>query len=225
MTYLDWEGGHNVRALRDTTFVRAGSLDRMTPRGWASALEHGIRTIIDLRNPDEHAPDQTPAPSDITRLRIPLDQKHDREFWDVWESGPQFGTPLYYGPHLERFPEASAAVLRAIAHAAPGGVLFHCGAGRDRTGQIAMLVLALLGHSPAEIGAEYVLSYGRNSDDEALKAHLASLATTAEAEIARILETIDVRALVDAPIAQALRARARKGPAASPSASRSPRRS
>jgi rhodanese-related sulfurtransferase len=208
MSRLDWEGGHNVRALWRTAFVRAGTLDRMTLRGWAAAVDYGIRTVIDLRNPDEYAPDHSRAPDEITRVRLPLDQKHDREFWDRWESGPAFGTPLYYGPHLERFPEANARVLRAIAHAAPGGVVFHCGAGRDRTGQIAMLVLALLGASPEEIGAEYALSYGHNPDDEKLNAHLRSRGTTAEAEIARILATIDVRALVNDADVAALSARA-----------------
>lgn len=208
MTHLSWEGGHNVRALRNTSFVRAGTLDRMTPRGWAAAVEHGIRTVIDLRNADEYAADQAAAPAEIARLRIPLDQKHDRDFWDVWESGPHFGTPLYYGPHLARFPQASAAVLRAIAEAAPGGVVFHCGAGRDRTGQIAMLVLALLGESPSAIGAEYALSYGHNPDDDLLQAYLASLGTTAEAELARVLCEVDVRRLVSKEVLAALEARA-----------------
>jgi protein-tyrosine phosphatase len=50
-------------------------------------------------------------------VHVPLDATEDREFWNVWAAGPQFGTPLYYGPHLERFPERSAAVLNAIARA------------------------------------------------------------------------------------------------------------
>jgi hypothetical protein len=37
-------------------------------------------------------------------VNIPLDMTEDREFWDVWEAGPR-----------------SAAVLRAIATAPPGG--------------------------------------------------------------------------------------------------------
>lgn len=213
MTHLSWEGGRNVRSLRNGTVVRAGSLDRMTERGWAAAVAYGVRTVIDLRNPDEHAPDPSAAPPGVTRVRLPLDQTHDRAFWDIWESGPEYGTPLYYRPHLERFPEASAAVIQAIARAAPGGVVFHCRAGRDRTGQIAMLVLAVLGASAEEIGADYVLSYGHDEDDDALRKFLGERGTTAEAELARILRDVDVLALLrrggasDADFA-ALRARA-----------------
>lgn len=192
MTQLGWEGAHNVRPLRHGAIVRGGSLDRMTPRGWASALEYGVRTVIDLRNPDEYAPDQSAAPDGITRLRIPLDQKHDRAFWNRWDSGPEFGTPMYYGPHLERFPEANAAVVASIANAAPGSVVFHCGAGRDRAGQIAMLVLAVLGASAEEIAADYALSYGHNDDDATLRSFLAERGTTAEAELTRLLREVDV---------------------------------
>ncbi|HYM57900.1 MAG TPA: tyrosine-protein phosphatase, partial [Solirubrobacteraceae bacterium] len=47
--------------------------------------------------------------------------------------------------HLDRFPERSAAVLSAIAGAKPGGVAFHCSGGKDRAGQITMLLLAIIG--------------------------------------------------------------------------------
>jgi protein tyrosine/serine phosphatase len=43
----------------------------------------------------------------------------------------------------------------------PGGVAFHCGGGRDRAGQITMVLLALLGVAPSDIAAEYMLSYER----------------------------------------------------------------
>lgn len=190
----------------------------MTARGWASALAYGIRTVIDLRNEDEYAIDQTPAPAEITRLRIPLDQRQDREFWTYWESGPQFGTPLYYGAHLDRFPSVNAAVITAIARATPGGVVFHCAAGRDRTGQVAMLVLAILGASPEEIGAEYVQSYGRSADghDALVRGYLEERGTTAEAELARVLGERDVLSVLRAGGAterdfDALRARALNG--------------
>jgi len=66
----------------------------------------------------------------------------DRQFLDEWDSGPQFGTPLYL--HLDRFPARSARVVAAIGTANEGAVLFHCQGGRDRAGLIAMLVLRWL---------------------------------------------------------------------------------
>ncbi len=49
-------------------------------------------------------------------------------------------------------------MIEAIARSAPGGVLFHCGAGRDRTGLVALLLPALAGVEADAIAADYDLS-------------------------------------------------------------------
>jgi protein-tyrosine phosphatase len=213
--HLDWDGCFNVRDLgglgatggRETRWgavVRADSLDQLTAAGWAALSEHGVRTVIDLRNDDERGPDEAPRPSGVTTMQVPLDGTDDREFWDVWESGPQFGTPLYYRPHLDRFPERSVAVVAAIARADPGGVVFHCVGGRDRAGQIAMLVLAAVGVAPEVIAADYALSAerlraryaARGEEDEGalLDAFLAGQGTSARAIIIAMLAELDVEA-------------------------------
>ena len=46
-------------------------------------------------------------------------------------------------------------VVTAIACARPGGVAFHCGIGRDRTGLVSVLVLALAGVAPEDVAADY----------------------------------------------------------------------
>jgi protein tyrosine/serine phosphatase len=170
--HLAWDGCFNVRDLgglpttdgritRWGALVRADALDGLSEDGWAALAAHGVRTVIDLRNDDERGADAAPRPASITTVHIPLDVNEDREFCSVWQSGPQFGTPLYYGPHLNRFPERSATVVAATARAGLGGVAFHCGGGRDRAGQISMLLLALVGVSADVIADDYVLSYER----------------------------------------------------------------
>lgn len=212
--HLDWEGCFNVRDLgglparegRQTRWgavVRADSLSALTTDGWEEACAHGIRTVIDLRNEDEWGDDAAPRPSSVTTIRIPLDEIEDREFWaDEWENGPQFATPLYYGSHLRRFPAKSAEVVAAIANAEPGGVAVHCAGGRDRSGQIAMLVLALAGVDPEDIAADYVLSHdrlraryaARGEEDQAplLEAFLRERGTSAAQLIVETLLEVDV---------------------------------
>jgi protein tyrosine/serine phosphatase len=51
--------------------------------------------------------------------------------------------------------------VRTIAPAGPGGVLIHCVGGRDRTGLIAMLLLALAGVAPGDIADDHALSAER----------------------------------------------------------------
>ncbi|MBX3229477.1 MAG: tyrosine-protein phosphatase [Labilithrix sp.] len=207
--HLAWEGTFNVRDLGGLGRVRRGALVRgdssggLSAAGWAALEAHGVRTVVDLRNDDECSADLA-RPASVGYVRLPLDGMDDRGFWDVWQNGPQFGTPLYYQPHLEHFPERSAAVLRAIANAPPGGVFFHCARGRDRTGQIAMLVLAVLGVSADEIAADYVESYarvttmqsarGEPDEGKALRAHMTTQGTDAPTVLRRILATLDVEA-------------------------------
>ena len=136
------------RVVRRGALVRADALERLTAAGWRALEAHGVRTVVDLRNADEIGADAAPRPAGLTTVRLALDRIEDREFWDRWSDGPVFGTPLYYRPHLDRFAHASAAVVAAIAHAAPGGVAYHCAGGRDRTGMITILLLALAGVDP-----------------------------------------------------------------------------
>jgi protein tyrosine/serine phosphatase len=170
--HLDWEGCFNARDLgglptrdgrvtRRGALVRSDALDGLTAAGWNALLSHGIRTVVDLRDPDERDKDAAPRPAAITTVHVPLDASEDRDFWSVWRSGPQFATPLYYRPHLERFQERSAAAVAAIARAAAGGVALHCASGRDRAGQVTLLVLALAGVTPEAIAADYALSAER----------------------------------------------------------------
>lgn len=188
---------------RRGALVRADSLGRLSADGWESLVAHGVRTIIDLRNDDERGDDAARRPDFLTTINLPLDMSDDREFWGEWESGPQFGTPLYFGPHLRRFPERNAKVVAAIANAAPGGVAFHCGGGRDRAGQVAMVLLTLAGVDPDEIAADYALSaerlrplyaaQGRDDENAVLEAFLLrERGTTAEQAIVETLASVDV---------------------------------
>ncbi|MBB5156265.1 tyrosine-protein phosphatase [Saccharopolyspora phatthalungensis] len=169
---LLWDGGYNVRDLgelpaaagrriRRGAVVRSASPAFLTEAGWAQLWEHGVRTVIDLTHDDDRArPDEAMRPAALTTLRLPLDPIEDTEFWGCWGTRLN-GTPLYYKPFLYRFPDRTAQVVTAIAHAEPGGVLVHCSAGRDRTGLIALVLLALAGVAADDIIADHELSHER----------------------------------------------------------------
>jgi hypothetical protein len=165
--------------------VRGDTPDNLTPAGWDALMAHGIRTIVDLRNDDERVADAA-RPGEIATVHVALDGAEDTEFWSEWGTGPQFGTPLYYRPHLQRFPERNARAIAAVAQAEPGGVLIHCVGGKDRAGQIAVLLLALAGVAPDEIAADYCLS----GDDQA--EFLASRGTSSTELILAMLAELDV---------------------------------
>lgn len=185
---ITWEGFFNTRDLgglpsrdggttRPGVFLRSADPRFVTDRGWQAAYAAGVRTVVDLRNPDEIRPvpgkgltsrggsaafpavaTQTPLPPGMTRLEAPLDHVEDVGFWKDVNRRRLNGTPLYYRPFLERKAERCAAVVTALAQAGPGGVLFHCGAGRDRTGLVALLLLSLADVGADAIADDYELS-------------------------------------------------------------------
>ena len=171
-------------------FYRSENVDAVTPAGWDQLYEVGVRTIVDLRRSDERALDATPRPSWVNTEVVDLHGFENVVFWrDYWDSGA-VNTALYYEAHLATMPERAVAALSAIVAAPPGGVLFHCVHGRDRTGMIALLLLAAADVEPEQIVEDYLetvrlgvvraaWSY-RNNDEPALEALCASLGSSTE---------------------------------------------
>ncbi|WP_406640901.1 tyrosine-protein phosphatase [Amycolatopsis sp. WGS_07] len=211
---VDWEGFFNTRDLGGlptrsggrtgaARFYRAASLRFVTETGWAQARESGVRTVVDLRNPVEISTYAATVPPGMTRLEVPLDDVEDTEFWQYLAREQLDGTPLYYRLFLDRKAERCAAVLTALAQAEPGGVLFHCTAGRDRTGLVSLLLLALADVEPEVIAADYALSteavrplfkaLGVEDQTAALDAALARRQTTIHEAVIKTLDGFDVR--------------------------------
>ncbi len=197
---LDWEGCNNIRdlgglATRDgrTTrwgaIVRSDSPARLTAEGWSALYAYGIRTIITLRTHgmvEKELDFISPYP-DLVNIQIPIEDITDKEFLTQWAMTELWRTPLYYQDALQRWPEKHAAVVSAVAQAQPGGVLFHCIRGHDRTGIISLLLLALAGVIPEEIAADYVLS--PDPDRDAL---LASQHTNSREVILATLKGLEI---------------------------------
>jgi protein-tyrosine phosphatase len=183
------------------------------------ARDAGVSTIIDLRNDDEIRPAsgqqftalagsaQFPAPAGaqppswVTRVEVALDDIEDTPFWQYLNRERLNGTPLYFRPFLDRKPERCAAAVTALASASPGGVIFHCAAGRDRTGLITLLLLALADVEPDAIARDYEQSaeplkalfaaMGQPDQASSIEAALTGRGTTAREAILATLEGFD----------------------------------
>ncbi len=204
------------RTTKAGALVRSDTAERLTADGWDALRAHGVRTVIDLRNDDERAGDAAPRPADLDTLRLPHDGLDEGpEFWATWGEDPRFASPLFFLPHLERFPHRSARVLQAIAHARPGGVLVHCQGGRDRAGIVSALALTVAGVAPEAIADDYALSFegpGAQDTDDAMVALLAAHGLTPREAMLAVLADDGLQATLargglTAQDAAALRAR------------------
>jgi protein-tyrosine phosphatase len=168
--HLDWDGASNARDLgglrgslgttRWGALVRSDNLDELTAAGWEAVRAHGVRTVVDLRDPSEHRVhdvlDERPG-----TVSTPVFDFDDSDFWEHWHTRERDAPHVpgaFNRSALERWPERFATAVAAVADAPEGGVLIHCHIGRDRTGLVAALVLALVGVPLAEIATDYALS-------------------------------------------------------------------
>jgi protein-tyrosine phosphatase len=152
-------GGYRTRdgaRTREKSFLRTDDLCKLTPEGARSVLAYGVTTVIDLRWPAELEARPTPfRAGEVRYAHVSLLDGSE----GAWISkAPGVPKELWNCAVLDHSQREIAEVLRAVAEAPPGVVLFHCAAGKDRTGVIAALLLAVADVELSEIAADYAIS-------------------------------------------------------------------
>lgn len=164
------------------SLLRADDLAQLTPQGLEALRAYGVTTVLDMRWSDEarRYPSQVrQALPEVRYVHLPLltdtEEEWRRRTGDV--SKEEWNCIA-----LQRAGAQLRQVLTVIAAAAPGPLLFHCVAGKDRTGLVAALLLAIAEATPQAIARDYAES-GSNLRDGYLKRY-------ADADPARILEAV-----------------------------------
>ena len=149
-------GGYETRhgSVTKPDMVRAASLHRLKPNGVEHLHERGVRTVVDLRSKVERERDVTPdlAPYGIAHVFAPV---FEQEASPVGLASEEF---VGYGVVYERMLRMGRAAYRTLFETiaeTEGGLLFHCAAGKDRTGVAAALMLNLVGVSDEVIVDDY----------------------------------------------------------------------
>jgi protein-tyrosine phosphatase len=145
-------GGYPVvggGSVRWRTLFRSDALHRLDAAGVAAITGLGLRTVIDLRAQLEI--DLAPSPVCGRVTHIPVLTGSDFQ-----------GVPLELGALYRYFiDECGGQIAAAIAELGSDDVmpaLVHCSAGKDRTGVVIALTLAVLGVPDELIAADYALS-------------------------------------------------------------------
>jgi protein-tyrosine phosphatase len=177
---LRWDGCLNVRELgglpighgretRRRAIVRADSVHGLSDEGWKALVDHGVRTVVDLRG-DHEREDDPPRELPVEVVHIPFMEASEAEWEEIAEeieaaatAAPDVATSTrdVYLIFLERFKDNVARSVRAVADAPEGGVVIHCVGGKDRTGLLGAFLLHLAGVADGEIAADYALSEER----------------------------------------------------------------
>ena len=152
--YATSDGAHT----RCRSLVRADDLSQLTESGLQSLADYGVRTILDLRWPEEAIRSPSPVPERLPQLRYARISllTHTEDEWRL--RSRDAAKELWKCVVLEHVRAELRHVLGFIAAAPPEPLLFHCVAGKDRTGLIAALLLALADATPAAIAHDYTVS-------------------------------------------------------------------
>ncbi len=149
-------GGRTIRWRR---LFRADGLTRLDEDDCAQLADLGLSTVIDLRTQGE-VEQRGQFPHEIFEVEY-----HHLPLTDVLpptEDLSRYDEPAFVTSRYEQlFSEGSASLAKAVHVLAEPDALpavFHCSAGKDRTGILAALVLGFLGVPRQLIVEDYALS-------------------------------------------------------------------
>lgn len=173
---LSFEGGRNFRDLGGYTTVdgktvkwgklyRSGVLHNLTEDAYGQIEALGIETVVDFRSTEERQKEPTEwQAGEIEHLTWDYDMGNwEQEFAKVFAK-PDFGkddiTQMmdkgYVGLVNQQAPHYRAMFEELLEDEQP--LLFHCTAGKDRTGVGAALILTALGVDRETVMQDYLLS-------------------------------------------------------------------
>jgi protein-tyrosine phosphatase len=145
------------RSVRRGRVFRADGVDRLDGDDLEVARSLGLRTVIDLRTFGEVERRSFPAHQlPVTWHHLPILEG----MWSEQDLVPTTGAVDFLRErYLDMLVEGRDSIARALEVVADEGpVLFHCAAGKDRTGVLAAVVLGLLGCDHQVIADDYHLS-------------------------------------------------------------------
>ncbi|HUJ52438.1 MAG TPA: tyrosine-protein phosphatase [Steroidobacteraceae bacterium] len=152
--YPTTDGAHT----RWRSLLRADDLSQLNAAGLAALADYGVRTVLDLRWPEEATRHPSPLPAALPAVRYTRISllTHTEDEWRL--RSRDAAKELWKCAVLEHVRHELHHVLSFIAAAPPEPLLFHCVAGKDRTGLIAALLLALADATPEAIAHDYSAS-------------------------------------------------------------------
>ena len=158
-------GGHETadgRRIRSGVLYRADTLHRLTADDLDVLRNLGLRTVIDLRTQgelDRHGRIRLADQNEVAHHHLPMidELRSPDAAPDDDAPTPERRGQLYFRMLGQGGP-AIVDALRLLADTEALPAVFHCTAGKDRTGVLAALVLGQLGVPDQAIADDYALT-------------------------------------------------------------------
>lgn len=133
---------------------RSGHLASLSESDLAKLSDLGIKTVCDFRSKEEinRQPNKLPRKTDIQSLHLPIVNtiiEPTQAVARIMKGDASWFTPDFmtttYIEKLEKFPDVWNRFFNYLDRESSRPLLFHCTAGKDRTGVCAALLLLSLG--------------------------------------------------------------------------------
>ncbi len=149
------------KQTRWRVFVRTDHFQAWSQNTQQMLVDYGIKLIIDLRDPYEiqDLPNAFAESQHVHYVNAPVltDEVHLSERFRTLEDG-MHGHHEMYQFMVDECSAQVGKIMTTIATYHTQATLFHCHAGKDRTGLVAALLLSLAGVSDEIIAQDYALT-------------------------------------------------------------------
>ncbi|WP_327144516.1 tyrosine-protein phosphatase [Nocardia sp. NBC_01327] len=163
--------------IKSGLVYRTDALNNLTDADQQTLTAAGVTEIIDFRSPTERAASPDKVPASIKTVQLPIyDPSNDFYvfFGKLVQGGPaaqqaalgdgkgaQYMRDYYSWVVNDPTSQGQfGAALKEIANSS-GAVLYHCTAGKDRTGMMTAFLMTILGTPQSQINANYLASNDR----------------------------------------------------------------
>jgi protein-tyrosine phosphatase len=165
----------NGKKVKLGKIYRSAEINNLSSDDLNKLDQLGINYVLDFRGPAEvtAAPDKLPPHA--TRISLPFGSENTGDRMKMMKSMSEAKTAdsimLPYYANIEPFAKRYRPVFETLLqNSKDSAILFHCTAGKDRTGIGAALILFALGVDEKTIMEDYLASnYYRKPDNERMK--------------------------------------------------------
>ncbi|MCU9614855.1 tyrosine-protein phosphatase [Caldibacillus lycopersici] len=166
----------NGERVKSGMLFRSGNLSELTEADRSLLQQMGIQKILDLRGFDEIEKFPDPKINDCTWHHTPLfadgselaQVDSDSSFADILRRTKPGELLLKKNQDMVTYKTSFQQIFQLLLDTPDSPTLFHCMAGKDRTGAIAALILAVLGVPRETIVEDYLYT---NEVVDQLNAH------------------------------------------------------
>ncbi|HCA07627.1 tyrosine-protein phosphatase [Chryseobacterium sp.] len=154
------------RTLKEGKFYRSGHLHKLKKNSFKELEKLGIKEVIDLRNSKEIADKPDHLPTDMVYKKYSAFEDEGDQLTQAKKlvlKGEVNGSDAdkrmidFYREYVTENPEVIKKIITDILES-DQPVLYHCTAGKDRTGITTALILTILKFDKETIYNDYILS-------------------------------------------------------------------